>query len=94
MVKKMMKKFYKDKKLRGYISEYNSLRGLFNNNKDYEKFELIAEDLLAKFSSLYNKYSKSLDFIIRGYVFNIEDLIIRNKRILKEENIKKSNDLF
>jgi|GEM_PF-5444879 len=79
----VMKKFFKDKDLKELILEYDGLRADFNNNTiDCVSFNKEACDLKKKFEDVNGNYSNSNNNLITGYIFNINDFIIRNNRLL------------
>jgi len=77
------KKIFKDNQLKNLINEYDSLRANFNNsNNDYVSFDYEANELQNKFVRIHDEYCDSLRHLIDGYIFNIKDFIIRNKRLM------------
>lgn len=85
------KKIFKDNQLKSLISEYDSLRAKFNNsNNEYDSFDCSANDLKNKFIEVHDQYCDSLRHLIDGYIFNINDFIIRNKRLIDASKNKET----
>jgi len=88
----LIKKIIRDKNYRALGKEYDGLRADFNNgNMDYKSFEKEANELLGKFSNIQGVYSNSINKEINGYIFNIQDFIIRNRRLYQEEKDQKTS---
>lgn len=89
----VFKKIRKDTTLKTLITRYDGLRANFNNsNDDYETFEKTAIELKEAFVKVHDFYSDRYRHLIDGYIFNINDFIIRNHRLLGKNSSTKSED--